>query len=290
MSTPTSRLASDSAARPDVELRRIAILRLVAVGVVVGAVAGFIVLGIVGVLVGVVLFAAATAAFGVSATARLSAGALDAVIVGIDASPLDSDDAPRLFNLLDGLCAVTGVQAPRVLVTADESINALVAADPARVSPSVLVVTRGFAESLDRIEMEGAVAVCLARLRSGVAESQTLATALAMSTPWYLGAAMARRLGGRASAAQAVFDADMKGAGITRYPPGLAAAYAKMIGGSTRVSHFAPETNRMWLADPSGETDVAGNSTVGGTTSSRVETQTEDRPALVERLALLREI
>ena len=290
MKTPTTRTGAEASVRVDAELRRLVVARLAVAGGVVGAVAGFLVLDVIGLVIGALVIGGIGVAFSIAAVGRVVSGALDVVTSSVDARAVDAEDFPRLFNLLEGLCAVTGVQVPRVLVTRDNSINALVAADPSRTATSVLVVTDGFVTSLERIEMEGAVAVCLARLRSGIAETQTLAASLTMNTPWFLGSSAARRLAARANSTQLVFDADVKGAGITRYPPGLAAAYSKMVDGSTRVARFSPETAGMWLADPAGETDVAGDDAVINTPGSRVESHTEDRPPLVERLALLREI
>ena len=86
----------------------------------------------------------------------------------------------------------------------------------------------------------------------------------------------------------------MKGVGITRYPPGLAAAFQRMLSVSTRVETADFRTAPLWLANPAGEAGAGhgtgSNDTLGAAAGSRVDSANEERPPLVERLALLREI
>lgn len=276
----------------EADLRRAAVMLWAAVGVLVGAVVGFVLLSIVGLLLGAVLLGAGGALLAVTLVGRFIDSALASVVAGVVARELDGDAAPRLFNLLQGLCATAGVSAPRVSVTNDDSINVFVAADPAGESRAEVVVTRGFVDGLERIEMEGAVAVCLARLRSGLAEAQTLAAALASESPWFVPAPTRRRVISSALSGQAIFDADVKGVAITRYPPGLAAAFQRMIDTSTHVSGAIAESNFLWLAEPRGESlNDEWSSSNGSRVNESVAGSTgEERPTLGERLALLREI
>ena len=260
------------------------------VGIVVGAVVGFVALSVVGLIVGAVLVGVVLGAVGAALAGRFVESAVDVVLSRVPSRSLDAAGAPRLFNLLHGLCASAGVTVPNVAVTDDEGINALVVADPSRSGPAEMVVTRGFADRLERIEMEGALAVCLARLRSGLVETQTLAVALSIASPWFIPGASRRRVVEASFTGQAVFDADVKGVGITRYPPGLAAAFQQMLAGSTRVASADPRSAVLWLASPSGESDVSSNDTRPTAGGSRVETSIEEHPPLSERLALLREI
>lgn len=287
-----SSTAASGWANHDADLRRGAMILWAAVGGVLGAVVGLVLASMVGLVLGALVFGAGGALLAVSLVGRFVDSALASATVGIDARELDADRAPRLFNLLQGLCATAGVSAPRVSVTNDSSINALVAADPAGESRAEVVVTQGFVDALERIEMEGAVAVCLARLRSGLAEAQTLAAALAATEPWFIPGPVRRRVIEASLSGQAIFDADVKGVAITRYPPGLAAAFQRMIDTSTRVSGAVSHGNFLWLADPAGESP---NDAGGTRSSSRVESSDdrstdEDRPPLAERLALLREV
>ena len=169
-------------------------------------------------------------------------------------------------------------------------INVLVAADPSHEQAAELVVTRGFVEQLERIEMEGAVATCLARLRSGLAEAQTLAVALCVVKPWWIPSVARRGVIADATIGQAIFDADVKGAGITRYPPGLAGAFDRMLAMSTKVDGCDMSTSPLWLADPAGEGASSPKDASESTSGSRVGERSEERPPLAERLALLREI
>lgn len=289
MATPQSARTTTTETSLENLLRRTAIGACGAIGVVVGAVVGFVLLKVVGLVIGVLVVGGAAAAYGTFVVGRVVDGALDVVMARVESQRLDTATAPRLFNLLEGLCAVTGVQMPVVSVTSDGGINALTAADPARERNAELVVTSGLVEQLERIEMEGVIAVCLARLRSGSAEDETLVTALRIHKPWFLTTSTMRRLADSVHGGD-VFDADVKGAGITRYPPGLAAAYQRMIDTSTLVTGFDVELANLWVADPRGETQVADNVAASRAEGSRVETPTDSRPPLHERLALLREI
>lgn len=276
----------------DAVLRRAALILWVAVGGGVGAMVGFVLASVVGLVLGAVVLGAGGAMLAATLVGRFVDSALSSVMADVDAREMKSDAAPRLFNLLQGLCATAGVSAPRVWVTTDSSINVFIAADPAGDARAEIVVTRGFVDEFERIEMEGVVAVCLARLRSGLAESQTLGVALATAQPWFIPGPARRRVIETALSGQAIFDADLKGAAITRYPPGLAAAFQRMIDTSTRVSGAVAEGNFLWLADPAGE---SLKDTRDAQSGSRVETPgvrstDEDRPPLVERLALLREV
>lgn len=279
-------------ATQDADLRRGATILWTAFGAVVGAVVGFVSASVVGLVIGAIVLGAGGAVVAVSLVRRFVDSALSSVVAGIGARELDADGAPRLFNLLQGLCATAGVSVPRVSVTDDASINVFVAADPSGEARAEVVVTRGFVDALERIEMEGAVAVCLARLRSGLAEAQTLAVALVAGEPWFIPGPARRRVIAAALSGQAIFDADVKGVAITRYPPGLAAAFQRMIDTSTRVSGAVVDGNFLWLADPAGE---SGNDAGAAPAGSRVEASGvrpngDERPPLAERLALLREI
>lgn len=281
---------SSSAISPAATLRRTVALVWSAVGVVIGAVLGFLVGSAVGLVVGAIVVGAALGLLGVVMTTRFVDSAVEVVVARVPARELDADGAPRLFNLLHGLCASAGVTVPNVSVTDDDGINALVVADPSHGGPADMIVTRGFVDRLERIEMEGAIAVCLARLRSGLVETQTLAVALSIASPWFIPATARRRVVAASFAAQAVFDADVKGVGITRYPPGLAAAFHAMLSGSTRVGSADARVAVLWLANPSGESEAPSNDARPEPAGSRVDVSHDERPPLSERLALLREI
>ena len=288
----TTAQTSNLAKRDEIEnvVRRAAVLAYGLIGVAVGAIVGLLALKVVGLVVGAVVVGGVAAAVGSITVRRVVDSALATVMSRVDSHDIAESESARLFNLLEGLCAVTGVQIPSVTTTNDTGINAFVAADPARAQVPELVVTSGFVSQLERIEMEGVVAVCLARLRSGVAEAQTLVTALSLAKPWYVTSSTIRRLVAATSEGQIVFDDDIKGAGITRYPPGLAAAYQRMLENSTRVGGFDARLACLWVVNPSGEANVAGNSAAPAGEGSKVATPTDDRPPLTERLALLREI
>ena len=288
MTAQTSNTAKNEGV--EVILRRTALVVHGAIGVVAGAIGGFFALKLAGLVIGAIVVGGAAAVVGSVSVRRVGDAALATVMARVDSQELTETQAARLFNLLQGLCAVTGVPIPNVSLTPDAGINAFIAADPTRAQGPELVVTAGFVSQLERIEMEGVVAVCLARLRSGIAEAQTMVTALSVSKPWFLTSSALRGLVEEVSDGQIVFDDDIKGAGITRYPPGLAAAYQRMLETSTRVGGVDARLAGLWVVNPSGESNVAGNSAATAGVGPKVESPTDDRPPLTERLALLREI
>jgi heat shock protein HtpX len=284
--TPPPSIVSNAS----VALRRATAIAWGVIGAVIGGVVGFVAASVVGLVVGLLVVGVILGFLGAFLAGRFVDSSVDVVMSLVPSRVIDASVAPRLFNLLQGLCASAGVGAPRVSITEDDGINALVAADPSRHRASELIVTRGFVDHLERIEMEGVVAVCLARLRSGLVEAQTLAAAVVIGSPWFVPGTARRAFVSTSSAGQTVFDADVKGVGITRYPPGLAAAYQQMLAKSTRVTSADPRTALLWLANPLGESEVSANDVAAEPMGSRVDGSSEERPPLSERLALLREI
>lgn len=167
-------------------------------------------------------------------------------LVRLGATPLGSATrrSARLHNLVDGLCAVAGLPRPRVLVLADDGMNALVVGTSA--DTAALVVTQGLVEGLSRIEMEGVVAHQLSHIRRGDA----LVGAVAAVTAGPL-VAWWPALGSRAAAA--LLDgreepADAAAVGLTKFPPGLAAALDKMA--EHRIASRHPTLDLLWDVSP----------------------------------------
>ena len=145
----------------------------------------------------------------------------------------------RLVNLIDGLGAAAGVPAPRLIVVDDERPDALTfGLDP---HSATIAVTTGLLGALNRVELEGVLARELARIKREDIRPATVAVAVlglvGPITPWYDSVR-------RAAVADGGLDADTQGVRITRYPPGLADALAKIgaPGACTRA------TGHLWLS------------------------------------------
>ena len=126
------------------------------------------------------------------------------------AKPLDSADAPRLFNVARGLATDLGTKAPALWVVEDGGPNALIGRSG---SQPVIAVSRALLDTYTRTELEGVVAHCLLRLDPSLLRRATLAAALGEGA-------------GPAGALDLV-DVDARAAALTRYPIGLADAVEK---------------------------------------------------------------
>lgn len=209
----------------------------------------------------------------------------------VAAQEINNEDHPRLFNLLDSLCAVSGVSVPVVGVVNDSTVNAYVVADPLGIEQSHIVFTDGALRVMELIELEGFIAACLARVKSGRLELQTETAGVVAALGKFVPSGLARKALEACFTTQDVFDADLKACGITRFPPGLIAAYEKMSAESTVTSGVNPLNVHLWLANPK-SVFLANSSNASGrdAPSSTVVGSEVVHPALATRLALLREI
>lgn len=275
------------------QIQRIVLAAFSAVGLLVGAVVGLItgvyLIAILGVVVGAVA--------GMLVYRNLVSKAFDSAISLVPADDIDAQNEPRLFNLLASLCAVSGVQMPTVAMSHDQSFNVCVFGDPSNKGASHLIFSEGLLKSLSRIELEGVIAACLARIKSGQLEVQTETTGILHVLGGVVPAALRTNLLQACSEVQEVFDADVKACGITRYPPGLIAAYEHFEDESTVTSSSSVLVAHLWLVNPLGEalprhkqaTRGEGGAISNGS-GSKVDINNETHPAIATRIALLREI
>jgi heat shock protein HtpX len=226
------------------------------------AFAGALVLGLLGFLVGLGWWATLVGALVGAALGRLLVQrAASRIIAAVGAVPLH--DAPRLENLVDGICVAKGITRPRLVVVDTPTRNACaIALNPRH---STLIVTRGLLDHLNRIELEGVAARELTLVKSGQA---ALATVVSVITPIWQAAA-GRLIGDRAD-----LIADLGAVGVTRYPPGLLDALDK-IGADPSVPSAPRWTRHLWIEDPGAPADGRA-----GSFHSPIE----------ERIATLREL
>jgi hypothetical protein len=218
-------------ALPSVDPGRRTVLVIGAVALppaVMAGVVGIVVGGIIGLVVGFVVVAVALVA---AVWARSASG-----IVDIGGTPADPIRYARLVNLVDGLCVSAGVRMPALRVLEAEGCNlAVVGRDQAHAA---LIVTSALVEDLTRMELEGALATGIVELRRGDAAPATVAAAAGAFTV---------RLAVDPRRDRVVDDA---AAALTRYPPGLTAAYRKMEEHGTAVPGTRHRRAHLWLADP----------------------------------------
>jgi heat shock protein HtpX len=214
------------------------------------------VLAVLGLLLGLVLVLAGAGgvAVGIGLGAGLAAAVLltnlapglgeRAALQRTGARPADPERHPRLHNLTQGLCAQVGLPVPRLYLVDSDAANAFaVGRDPAR---SAVVVTTGLLELLNRVELEGVIAHELAHIQSGGARLTSAAVVLGALPGPLAALGRVRPLGqghGR------LFDADTSAAYLTRYPPGLAGALAKLAAAPPLGSAGAG-LDHLWLVAP----------------------------------------
>lgn len=203
------------------------------------ALLGALVFGIVGLLLALGWWPALVGAVAGALLGRLLVQrAVGRIVAGIGAVPLG--DAPRLENLVEGLCVANGIVRPRLVVVEAPAHNACaVGLNPRH---STLIVTRGLLDHLTRIELEGVVARELALVKSGHAALATVVAVIASFSP-----ALAQRL----LPERADVVADMAAVGLTRYPPGLLDALDK-IRRDPGLDQVPRWTRHLWIEDPEG--------------------------------------
>lgn len=242
-------------------------LRTVALPYAITAgVASFVVLAVllglltnwfIGLPVGLVVGAAAA----VVALQQVPKGSRAKIDAAIPSRPASEDEFPRYHNLIEGLTLNSGAARPQLRVVDDAALNLAVYGSP---DDGVVVATTGLLHTLERIELEGVLAAALVRLRAHDAELGMQIAAIrsfgvlglkvdddALSSKERAAESLANvvdtLLGG-----QREFLGDLGAVDITRYPPGLGAAFIKMEAAGTTVASATLGTAHLWLADPIG--------------------------------------
>lgn len=143
----------------------------------------------------------------------------------------------RPLNLIEGLSFTAGLHPPALTVVEAEGLNlAVVGRDR---SSTTVVATSALLAELSRIELEGVLAAALAEIRRGELGPATMAASLPG-----VGRCLVSSGAGRDAAT------DLAAVGLTRFPPGLAAALDKMAARGTAVDVAGPDQAHLWLADP----------------------------------------
>lgn len=227
--------------------RRVAVVVPVLPFVVIvlfGAIAGGVVAAAGGLGLGALILGASVVLGGLIVVAGiLAAPAHVERLLGAHRVP--DGTAPRVENLVEGLCATLGVAHPPLFVVEDARVNLAMVATP---TGAVMVVTRGVLEDLDLIELEGIVAHGLAHMRLDDVRRGTLAATI----PAFLGNdAIRHRLAGRGR----LLRADEVAAAAVRYPVGIAAVLERCVGqdapaaGSLFATERFARTRWLWF-DP----------------------------------------
>jgi heat shock protein HtpX len=209
----------------------------------------------------------------------------DKIVLAISrAKPVEKKDYPYLYNVVEGLAIAAGLPKPRCYIIDDTAPNAF--ASGRNPKNSVIVVTKGLLQKLNRVELEGVIAHEMSHIKNYDVLVQTLAVVMvgvvALLSDWILrtflwGGRRRRsdRGGGNAGAIIIVvglvlavlsplisqlirlavsrkreFLADADGALLTRYPPGLASALRKLAADREPLEAANKATAHLYIVNP----------------------------------------
>jgi heat shock protein HtpX len=221
------------------------------------------------------------ALFGLVAGAALvwnrSRNADQVVLRAVGPGVADSQIPIRLANMVEGLTLSGGVIPPELVVLDDPARNGLAIR---RHDRNHLVITTGLVDALDVVELEGAVADLLTRLRNGDAEAGTLASAL-FGLP-FLDSPLVSVFGslsglvlGRFLPSDRDILADFQAVALTRYPPGLHRALRRIDEGDVVPAAASVGNSHLWLVDPGRGVDTADGGDARAPLSLRIDALAE---------------
>lgn len=203
------------------------------------------------------------------------------------ARPVKKEEYPYLYNVVEGLTIAAGLPPPRCYVIDDTAPNAF--ATGRNPQNSVIVVTTGLLEKLNRVELEGVVAHEMSHIKNYDVLLQTLTVVMvgvvALLSDWMLRSfwwgggrrrSSDRGKGGGGGAALILalalvmavlspliaqlirlaisrkreFLADAGGAMMTRYPPGLASALRKISADKEPLEVANKATAHLYIVNP----------------------------------------
>ncbi len=167
------------------------------------------------------------------------------LLTELAAAPADATRHARLINLADGLSVQAGVRVPALHVGVSSSANALALGRDERAS--AVIVTTGLLDRLGRVELEGVLAQLLVQLRSADTEVRT--SVFAHAAPLAsIASGLYGKLVDRVVEPDRRFRNDAAGVSVTRFPPGLVAAYEALDGHTTMAGPVAAA--HLWMLAP----------------------------------------
>ena len=239
--------------------------------------------------------------------------ASDKIVLAISkARPVKKEEFPYLYNVVEGLTIAAGIPKPRCYVIDDTAPNAF--ASGRNPKNSVVVVTTGLLDKLNRVELEGVIAHEISHIKNYDMLVQTLAVVMvgviALLSDWILRSFLwggrrrsSDRSRGNAGAiliivglvlavlspiiAQLIrlaisrkreFLADASGVLITRYPPGLASALRKLSSDKEPLEAANKATAHLYIVNPL--KDIKG----------KVNKLFSTHPPIEERIAILEQM
>jgi heat shock protein HtpX len=207
------------------------------------------------------------------------------ITLGISkARPATKEEFPYLYNVVEGLAIAAGIPAPQCYVIDDTAPNAF--ATGRNPQNSVICVTTGLLQKMNRAELEGVVAHEMSHIRNYDIRLMTLVVVMvgimALLSDWilrsFLWGGRVRRTGKDKSGVGAAliviglllailspiiaslirmaisrkreFLADASSAELTRYPAGLASALRKIADDKEPLEAANKATAHLYIANP----------------------------------------
>lgn len=222
------------------------------------------------------------------------------------AKPVTREQAPELWNIVENLAITAGLPMPRVYIMNESAPNAFATGrDPKH---SVLAVTTGLLQILDKNELEGVIAHELAHIGNRDMLVGTVAVVLAGFVSIVADIFLRSQLFGRSSdsnrsggiliiiglafailaplfatllrlavSRKREYLADASGALLTRYPEGLASALQKISANSRPMQHAHQASAHLFISNPFGS-------------AKKFRTLFSTHPPVEKRIAALRGI
>ena len=211
----------------------------------------------------------------------------DKVVLAMSkARPVTKEEFPYLYNVVEGLTIAAGLPPPRCYVIDDTAPNAF--ATGRNPKNSVIVVTTGLLDKLNRVELEGVIAHEMSHIKNYDVLLQTLVVVMVgivallsdwmRRSFWWGGGRRKSSDGGKGGGAGAIvvavglamailspliaqlirfavsrkreFLADANGAMLTRYPPGLASALRKIAADREPLEAANKATAHLYIVNP----------------------------------------
>ncbi|MEK7173032.1 MAG: M48 family metallopeptidase, partial [Patescibacteria group bacterium] len=197
--------------------------------------------------------------------------------------PIKEQDNRELFHVVENLCIAEGIPMPKIYIMPEAQPNAF--ATGRDYQHSVVVVTIGLLQKLNKSELEGVIAHELSHIKNKDMLLQTVVVVLAgivamlsdffLRMSFYGGLRSSDNDNSKAGAIMLVltlaaailapiaatliqlaisrkreFLADASGALLTRYPEGLASALEKISADATPMRHASNSTAHLFIASP----------------------------------------
>lgn len=235
---------------------------------------------VLGVLVGqIIIFLLVGLTLGALVIRGVSSASRRVLVDSIGGVDADEDIHARLFNVIDGLCVVSGDQRPSIRLVDSSYPVAVVAVG--EDGEGIVAVSADFINQMDRVEVEAVMAHLLWRLRMGHPRLVAYLSSLSsIFSKCGLGT-VAQRISERALPQDSVVWADISACQATRFPPALVSALEKSSASHGAVSLGIAES--LCFALPAeADSDTAR--------VRKFSNLSVSRPLIAERIAILKEI